>query len=115
MPPVQRWGIQKPSRTRKAIYHDFGVEQSIWRGEMAVHKRTEITIETDRVLIIRRRRILRAWCEECGHEVEMVDPREAEAIAAVRGLPLRDCAQWHVAQSHEGTGLICLDSLLKPV
>jgi hypothetical protein len=47
--------------------------------------------------------------------VEMVDPREAEAIAAVRGLPLRDCAQWHVAQSHEGTGLICLDSLLKPV
>jgi len=82
---------------------------------MAVHKRTEITIETDRVLIIRRRRVLRAWCQECGHEVEMVDPREAEAITAVRGLPLRDCAQWHVAQSHEGTGLICLDSLLKPV
>jgi hypothetical protein len=82
---------------------------------MAVHKRTEITIETDRVLIIRRRRILRAWCPECGHEVEMVDPREAEAITAVRGLPLRDCAQWHVAQSQEGTGLICLDSLLKPV
>jgi hypothetical protein len=82
---------------------------------MAVHKRTEITIETDRVLIIRRRRVLRAWCQECGHEVEMVDPREAEAITAVRGLPLRDCAQWHVAQSQEGTGLICLDSLLKPV
>jgi hypothetical protein len=82
---------------------------------MAVHKRTEITIETDRVLIIRRRRVLRAWCQECGHEVEMVDPREAQAITAVRGLPLRDCAQWHVAQSQEGTGLICLDSLLKPV
>lgn len=82
---------------------------------MAVHKRTEITIETDRVLIIRRRRVLRAWCQECGREVEMVDPREAEAITAVRGLPLRDCAQWHVAQSLEGGGLICLDSLLKPL
>jgi hypothetical protein len=47
--------------------------------------------------------------------VEMVDPREAEAITAVRGLALRDCAQWHIAQSQDGADLICLDSLLKSV
>jgi len=80
---------------------------------MAAHKRTEITIETDRVLIIRRRRVLRAWCPECGREVEMVDPREAEAITVVAGSALRDCAQWHIAQSQDGAGLICLDSLLR--
>jgi len=82
---------------------------------MAVHKRTEITIETDRITIIRRRRVLRAWCAECGREVEMVDPREAEAITVVTGSVLRDCAQWHIAQSQNGSGLICLDSLLKSV
>jgi len=82
---------------------------------MAAHKRTEITIETDRVLIIRRRRVLRAWCQECGHEVDMVDPREAEAITVVTGSALRDCAQWHIAQSPDGAGLVCLDSLLRSV
>lgn len=82
---------------------------------MAVHKRTEITIETDRVLIIRRRRVLRAWCPECGREVDMVDPREAEAITVVTGSVLRECARWHIAQSQDGAGLICLDSLLKSV
>jgi hypothetical protein len=82
---------------------------------MAVHKRTEITIETDRVLIIRRHRVLRAWCPECGREADMVDPREAEAITVVTGSASRDCAQWHIAQSQDGAGLICLDSLLKSV
>jgi|HubBroStandDraft_6_1064221.scaffolds.fasta_scaffold3422047_1 hypothetical protein len=80
---------------------------------MAAHKRTEMTIETDRVLIIRRRRVLRAWCQECGREVDMVDPREAEAITGITGSGLHNCAQWHIAQSQDGAGLICLDSLLK--
>ena len=70
---------------------------------MAVHKR------------IRRSRVLRVWCPECGREVDMVDPREAEAITLVTGSVLRDCARWHVAQSPDGAGLICLDSLLKSV
>jgi hypothetical protein len=26
---------------------------------------------------------------------------------------LHNCAQWHIAQSQDGAGLICLDSLLK--
>jgi len=82
---------------------------------MAAHKRTEITIETDRVLIIRRRRVLRAWCPECGREVDMVDPREAEAITGFTRTALRDCAQWHIAQGQDGAGLICLDSLMKSV
>jgi hypothetical protein len=46
---------------------------------MTAHKRTEITVETDRVLIVRRRRALRVWCPECGREVDMAAPVEAEA------------------------------------
>jgi len=46
---------------------------------MTAHKRTEITVETDRTVIIRRRRSIRARCPECGCEVEIAAPEEAEA------------------------------------
>jgi hypothetical protein len=79
-------------------------------------KRTEITIETDQILIIRRRRVMRAWCPECGGEVEMVGLEEAEAVTRLTRQALSDCAKaprWHVAESPDGVGLICLESLLK--
>jgi hypothetical protein len=82
---------------------------------MTTHKRTEITVETDRVLIIRRRRVLRAWCAECGCEVDVVGQEEAELLTGMRQLS-RDCAQargWHLTQGPERSELVCLESLLK--
>ena len=52
---------------------------------MAAHKRTEITVETDRVLIIRRSRSIRGWCPACSCEVDMVGLREAEAVTGLTG------------------------------
>src|SRR5260370_9108245 len=47
-------------------------------------RRTEISIETRRVLTIRRRQPLtRVWCEACLAEVRMITPTEAAAIARV--------------------------------
>ena len=43
-------------------------------------RRIAITIETNRVVIIRRRRVTRVWCPECGCEVDMVGLGEAEAF-----------------------------------
>jgi hypothetical protein len=83
---------------------------------MRVRKRTEITIETDRVLIIRRRRSVRVWCQECGSQTDMVDLREAEALSGLSGRVLRDRAEagrCHVLQGHDGASLVCLESLLK--
>ena len=83
---------------------------------MTAHNRTEITIETDRVLIIRRRRALRAWCQECGCEVDMVSVGEGGAPTGMAGQMLRDGAEargWHIAQGRDGTELVCLVSLLK--
>lgn len=83
---------------------------------MPVHKRTEITVETDRVLIIRRRRTLRAWCQECGRDVDMVDLGEAGTLTGMSGRGLRDDAEdsgWHVYEGQDGIGLVCLESLLK--
>jgi len=83
---------------------------------MDARERTEITVETDRILIIRRLRTVRGWCPECGCDVDLVDEAEASALTEMSGKQLPECAQagrWHVTASQDGNGLVCLDSLLK--
>jgi hypothetical protein len=75
---------------------------------MTAHRRTEITVETDRVVIIRRQRLVRAWCQECGGEVEMVSLPEAQAVTELSGSAQ---ARWHLSEHHEGSFLVCLRSL----
>jgi hypothetical protein len=81
---------------------------------MTVHRRTEITVETERVLIIRKRRSVRAWCRECGCEVEMISLGEAQALAKVPREEFCESAQackWHLSESEDGARLVCLVSL----
>jgi hypothetical protein len=83
---------------------------------MRVRKRTEITIETDRVLIIRRRRVVRVWCQECRSQADMVDLREAEGLTGLSRRALSEGAEarkWHMCQGQDGASLVCLESLLK--
>jgi hypothetical protein len=83
---------------------------------MTVHRRTEITVETERVLIIRQRRSVRAWCHECGYEVEMVSLGEAEALTQVSVQEFCEAAEahsWHLSENQEGSRLVCLASLWK--
>jgi hypothetical protein len=73
-------------------------------------------METDRILIIRRRNVIRGWCQECAGEVEMVSLEEAGAILGAPPMGLRDIREfqaWHFCEGLEGTTLICLESLLK--
>jgi excisionase family DNA binding protein len=47
-------------------------------------RRTEITIETHRLLVVRRHGVsVRAWCERCSAKVEMITPPRAAEIAGV--------------------------------
>jgi hypothetical protein len=83
---------------------------------MRVHKRTEITVETERLFIIQRRRTIRFWCQECGSEVEMAGLKDAGIISGMTQPLLRHGAQapkWHFAEGQDGTTLVCLESLLK--
>lgn len=81
-------------------------------------KRTRITVETERVLVIssRRRRIVESWCDGCGHEVKLI---RAEEAAFISGVGLRDiCRQveadnLHYMETADRVLMICLDSLLK--
>ncbi|HEY6305907.1 MAG TPA: hypothetical protein VI488_05530 [Candidatus Angelobacter sp.] len=82
---------------------------------MAAYKRTRITIETEQILIIRRRSCTRQWCWECGRAVDMVDLEQAGALTGLARRRLRDCARtekWHLAAAADGAPLVCLDSML---
>ena len=77
--------------------------------------RTEITIETERVLIIKQRkgRVL-AWCPICARQVPMVKVDEAAALCRVSS---RTIYRWvetdkvHFVETPQGGLLICLSSL----
>jgi excisionase family DNA binding protein len=78
-------------------------------------KRTEITIETDRVVVIRgRRRSGHAYCERCDKLVEMVTVDEAASFA---GVSSRSIFRWvedgelHFIETANGHLLVCLDSI----
>jgi hypothetical protein len=83
-------------------------------GIRGAKKTTEITVQTDRILVIRRRRPIRAWCHECGCLTDMLTMEEVASVMS-SGSPLsldvqRSC---HLSEAEDGTGLVCLDSFLK--
>ncbi len=83
---------------------------------MASRKRIEITVETDRVLIIRRRNSTRAWCPQCAREVDMISLADAGKLIGMPEQKLIASAQaeaWHFTESKEKTPLVCLESVLK--
>jgi hypothetical protein len=83
---------------------------------MATRKRIEITIETDRVVIIRRNRPTRAQCQECRSEADMLDITTAAELTGMTDRTLRDlmdAQELHLGQSPDGSLRICLESLLK--
>jgi hypothetical protein len=85
-------------------------------GAETVAKRTEITIETERTLVIRRRRVVRAWCRECSSEVDMLSLADVGAMTGMSQTTLHDCSQaqqWHFGEGQDGVALVCLESLLK--
>jgi excisionase family DNA binding protein len=80
-------------------------------------RRTEITIETDRVVVIKKRKAsILAWCPACAGQVQMVTPDEAAVIARVSSRTIYrwvEAGKLHFAETAEGFLLICPQSLLK--
>ena len=85
------------------------------RGNVRIKRRMTITTETERVLIVQKRRIetLR-WCEGCGEPVNLVTP---ETAATMTGLSVRAICRMvesnkvHFSETPSGSLLICLNSL----
>jgi hypothetical protein len=82
---------------------------------LATKRTMRITIETERLLVIRHGASVRAWCEQCATEVDMV-PLESAAelsqVAAGTIQHLLDHQKLHLSETG-GPVWICLNSLLK--
>lgn len=81
-------------------------------------KQTRITIETDSLLVLRGRTSLRAWCQQCATEAEMIP---VDGVGVVSNLPPSqveawlECEEIHRSQADDGGQLICLNSLVKRI
>ena len=81
-------------------------------------KQTKITIETDSLLILRGRIPLRARCQQCNAEAEMIP---LDGVGVISNLQPSEVEAWiesedlHRSQAPGGGQLICLNSLLKRV
>jgi len=77
-------------------------------------KRTEITIETERMFFISSPRKVLGWCEACDAQSEMVSVDE---VAIIRRVKSRTVFGWveankvHACESAQGLLLVCLNSL----
>jgi hypothetical protein len=84
---------------------------------LEVKRRTEIIVETERVILIRRRRRgpgPALWCEACGADSLMLTTGEAAALlgATERHIfRLAEVGQLHWTETPEGALLICRASL----
>lgn len=74
-----------------------------------------ITIETEEVWIIQRRRVLvRSFCRDCGRESSMVSPDEAARLAFRDVGSIRSSMEngvFHVFYVNDSQPMICLNSL----
>ncbi len=75
--------------------------------------RTEITVETDRWVVINRRRKT-TWCSGCSRQVEMLSTDDAAILARVNSRTIFHWAESgfvHSTETPEGLLLICPNSL----
>jgi hypothetical protein len=80
-----------------------------------VKRRTEITIETERLVVMgaRRQRAVR-WCVPCDMHVEMLTTDEAALLAHVTSRIIFswvEAGRVHYTETDEGLLLICPNSL----
>ena len=82
---------------------------------MKTRKRTEITIETDRIVVLSRRKVsIVSWCRECNQRVKMVTVDEAASIAGVTSRTMyrwADAEKLHFTETADGVLMICRASL----
>ncbi len=113
--------LRKLNLMWREIYHEFRRWAKVSERAVAAYQRTEITMETDRVFIIRKSHSTRGWCAECGREVVLVGVKEVEVLRGKAQLftthPMLpgcgDSRGLHWSLASDGSPLICLESVLK--
>jgi hypothetical protein len=80
-----------------------------------MRRRTVVTLETNRVLVFRRRGgPILAWCEACARQVQMLTPDEAAVLShsSPRAIYRQmEAGKVHFTETADGRTYICLSSL----
>ena len=77
-------------------------------------KITEITIETEQVVVRRQAEITQSWCDGCSAFTRMVTPDEAALLTQISARTIyrqAENGELHFTETTEGLFLICLDSI----
>ncbi|WP_109487886.1 hypothetical protein [Occallatibacter savannae] len=78
-------------------------------------KQTNITIETDTLLVLHAGQSLKAWCVRCGAQVQMIP---LQGLGLVSNLLPAEVEAWiqseqlHRSFTPEGAPLLCLKSMI---
>jgi hypothetical protein len=112
---LQPYRLQPFKRGNHSNFHRSWSYHADWGSAVKNKIRTEITIETERVLIIKQRkgRCL-AWCPICAGQVPMVMVDEAATLSRVSARTiyrLVESERVHFAETPQGGLLVCLSSL----
>jgi len=117
------WGVSKlklrccghSTTSRATNQHDEATAIGVEGAAEAVIKTAKFTIETERVLVIRRRaESRRAMCQGCGQVVDLLTVDEAAAFARISSrsvFRLVEDEGIHFTETVEEVLLICLNSL----
>lgn len=82
---------------------------------MKASKKIEITIQTNRRLVVRGSVSARDWCRECGSETEVVTLETAGAVTQAVKMELESHlieGDLHIVQAADGSSRVCVRSLL---
>jgi hypothetical protein len=76
-------------------------------------RRTRITIETERTLVVAHRQTARRWCRKCGREVELFTSDQAGRLLDVAPTEIegREESKLRLGWAKDGL-VVCLKSLL---
>ena len=100
-----------------AVGQNFGMRNSGGEGVLVKKTKTEITIRTDEVVILRaNRRESRISCRQCQGETLMITPEEAKALANTSAREIYrwvETGQIHYTERPDGSLLLCPDSILR--
>jgi hypothetical protein len=77
-------------------------------------KTEQITVETDQILVIRRQRVTRTWCDECQRHTEFIPVEEIKGVLGGGLIPANSALPGlHFAKALNGSTVVCAESLTK--
>jgi hypothetical protein len=80
-----------------------------------VLKSIRVTVESDTLLVVRRAKVVTAWCPVCGAQVEAITltPESFVEPAAVEMQQWLAMGKLHLWHSDEGAVQVCVTSILQ--